>query len=112
MLSLFIFITKEMYFFRCIPASVWFVFGSRCSSPFSLYSGKIDAFCCYRHINIMPVAYWFYKVICLNLMAGMLDLKTVLKLFLLLLFKQWSMFIGNNIHYSGVEELSPRDHVG
>lgn len=51
---------RNVFYFRCISASVWFAFGSCCPSPFLLYTRRIDAFHCYGHIKMLPV-----KLICL-----------------------------------------------
>lgn len=57
----------------------------------------------------MPVAYLFYKVICLNLIVWHVGLQdNYERIFVVVLLKQWSVFIGNNIHYSGIEKVFPK----
>lgn len=91
-----------------MSASVWFAFGSCCPSPSSLYTGKVDAFHHYGHIKIVPEAYCFHKVICLNLVAWHVGLQDNDEgIFGGVLLKQWSLFIGN-MCYSGIEKVFPK----
>lgn len=100
------FLWIKVLYIGCISASVCFAFGGHCPLPFLQYRVRVD-------LTVMDTCkQWlrhtgFIKLFIGILERGMLDFNYENN-FVVLLLKQWSVFICNNEHYSWTEMVFPK----